>query len=164
MGDTGHADFADKIWRGAATPEGASPEENAQTASRLYQEVWNKGDLNAVGEWIDLNFHQENNLIPGLPDGPNGYKQLVSTLRAAFPDLSIQLEQVLAEGDRVAARLKLAGTHKGAFLGISPTDKQVTIGGMQFLRFEDGKIVEAWGLSDLPGLMAQLQGGGGGRP
>jgi predicted ester cyclase len=86
--------------------------------------------------------------------------QSVAMFRSAFPDIQFTLDHILAEGDRVAIRLTGRGTHRGVFMGIAPTGKQVSFGGMAFIRLQNGKFAERWGLSDMPGLMQQLSGSG----
>ena len=83
-------------------------------------------------------------------------KELVMSFRSSFPDARITIEDIVAEGDLVAARLMEQGTHGGEFKGIPPTGRQVTYGSMTFLRIVDGKIVDHWGLLDMPSLLQQL--------
>ena len=78
-------------------------------------------------------------------------KEIVdSEARAAFPDLNVTVEEVMAEGDRVAARVTMRGTHRGEFQGIAPTGKRVEVRAMDMFRISDGKIVEHWGHADDP--------------
>jgi predicted ester cyclase len=83
-------------------------------------------------------------------------KELVTSFRQSFPDARILIEDIVAEGDLVAARLREQGTHAGAFQGIQPTGRRVTYGSMTFLRVVDGRIVEHWGLLDMPSLLQQI--------
>ena len=84
-------------------------------------------------------------------------KGKVELLRTAFPDLRYALEDVIAEGDLVAARYSWRGTHKGeAFLGIPPSGKTILVRGMDFYRLRDGKIVEHWDNVDELGMLSQL--------
>jgi predicted ester cyclase len=77
-------------------------------------------------------------------------------MRAAFPDLHLSVEDVITEGDRVAFRGVVRGTHQGAFLGIPPTGKQATIFAFDVVRIEHGKLIEHWGGPDLFTLLLQL--------
>ena len=81
---------------------------------------------------------------------------MVGAFRAAFPDLRVKNEDVIAEGDKVVARWTARGTHNGALMNIPPTGKQVTLKGIDVLRIEGGKIVERWGEFDALGMLHQL--------
>ena len=76
--------------------------------------------------------------------------------RSAFPDFHVTIEDQIAEGDRVATRWTMRGTHEGEFRGISPTGKQITVTGIGIFRFSDGKVVESWDNFDQLGMMRQL--------
>jgi predicted ester cyclase len=82
--------------------------------------------------------------------------QRLATMRSAFPDAALTVEDVVAAGDRVAFRSTLRGTHRGEFMGIPPTGRQFTIGLVDIIRIEDGKFVEQWGGPDMLGLLQQL--------
>ena len=126
-----------------------SAEENKAIVRRTYEEVWNKGNLVAANEFLAPNMVRH---APGTPKG----SFVVTTLRRAFPDLHITIEDMVAEGDKVATRWAFRGTHKGEFMGIPPTDKQVTFTGLEIARFTDGKCVEHWLNWDALGFMQQL--------
>jgi steroid delta-isomerase-like uncharacterized protein len=93
---------------------------------------------------------------PGQGPGPAGFKHFFTTLRRAFPDLSIQPEHVDATEDDIAFAYTITGTHRGDFLGVPPTGKRISARGLQIARFEGGKIVERWGSSDELGILKQL--------
>ena len=76
--------------------------------------------------------------------------------RATFPDVRITIEEMIAEGDKVAIRIVARGTHKGDLMGIAPTGRAVTVNEQHFVCFADGKIVEYWGVEDNLGMMQQL--------
>jgi steroid delta-isomerase-like uncharacterized protein len=90
--------------------------------------------------------------------GPEGVKTQVRALRAAFPDLAVTIEDVVAEGDLVAVRGTWRGTHQGAFRGVPPIGRRIELTGMAFWRVAGGQIRESWSLLDMPRLMRQLQG------
>jgi predicted ester cyclase len=73
-----------------------------------------------------------------------------------MPDLEFLIEDLFAEGDRVGFRVKIRGTHRGTFLGVAPTGKQLTVTAIDIARLEHGKIVDHWGEMDMAGLMRQL--------
>ena len=82
--------------------------------------------------------------MPGRFTGPDGIKRFSRKLRSAYPDYRIAVEDVIADGDRVAARWTLRGTQRGELLGIPPTGQPTTVEGVGWLRFADGKIAETW--------------------
>jgi steroid delta-isomerase-like uncharacterized protein len=96
----------------------------------------------------------------GQPDlaGPEGVKTQVRKLRAAFPDLTVTIEDLVAEGDLVAVRGTWRGTHQGTFRGVPPIGRRIQLSGMAFWRVAGGQIRESWNLIDMPTLMRQLQG------
>jgi predicted ester cyclase len=95
-------------------------------------------------------------LIDGVGHGPEAVKSNVKAFREAFPDLTWAIEDVVAEGDRVAMRLMLRGTHLGVFRGIAPTGRQVTMQEMVFWRLLDGRLHSGWFQADMLGLRVQL--------
>ncbi len=88
--------------------------------------------------------------------GPAALAQFLVPWRAAFPDLALTVEELVAEGDCVAARWTLCGTHRGAFLGQPPTGRRVTVVGTERYRLSGGRIVERWATVDTDGLLRQL--------
>ena len=131
-----------------------SKEENKAMVRRIFEEVIVKGNLSAVDEIMASNYVYH---FPGQDvKGPEGFKEFVKMMRTAFPDLSMTIEDQIAEGDKVATRETMRGTHKGDFMGIAATGKQVTFTGMVIVHFQDGKEVEAWGSPDMLGLFQQL--------
>jgi steroid delta-isomerase-like uncharacterized protein len=122
---------------------------------RRWCEVWNTGDLGAVGEFVVPDYVRHD---PNGPEvrGPEAERQLVAMYLGAFPDLHFTIEHLVAEGDMVLARLTARGTHRGELLGIPPTGKQVTLAVMDLFRLADGKIAEQWVTMDVLGLLQQL--------
>ncbi|MGH3086986.1 MAG: ester cyclase [Rubrobacteraceae bacterium] len=93
---------------------------------------------------------------PELPANLDGIKAFYAMMFSAFTDANVELHEVLSEGDEVAARYTFRAKHTGDFMGIPPTNKEVSMGGITILRLRDGKIVERWQNADLMGLMQQL--------
>lgn len=91
-----------------------------------------------------------------LPSGPDGFKQLVSVFRKAFPDVQFSIEDQIAEGDKVATRWTSRSTHKGEFMGIPPSGKAVVITGISIIQVAAGKIIESWNNWDRMGMMQQI--------
>lgn len=93
---------------------------------------------------------------PGQVPGPDGFGQLFTDLHTAFPDMEINIEQMVANEDNIAIAYTLTGTHQGPFMGFAPTGKRIKARGVQISKFADGKLVERWGSSDQLGMLQQL--------
>jgi steroid delta-isomerase-like uncharacterized protein len=132
-----------------------STEENKVRVSRLYEEIFNHKKLAVVDDCFAPNVI-DHSLPPGAPSGIEGVRQTIAMFLAAFPDLHLTLEDMIAEGDKVMARWTLRGTHQGASLGMPTTGKQVTMPGISILRFDDGKAAETWVIFDQLGMLQQL--------
>ena len=130
-------------------------EQNKVIVRRMYDEVVGQGKLDLIDELVDPDVveHEE---FPGIPPGREGGKEFFSMFRSAFPDLQFAVEDMVAEGDKVAARITIRGTHKGPFLDIAPTGKQITVDAIDIFRFASGKIVDHWGVTDQMSMMQQL--------
>lgn len=98
----------------------------------------------------------DHNAPPGLPAGPAGIAQLFATYRAAFPDVDFEVEDAIAEGDRVVLRYTFRGTHSGPLFGVPATGRQVSMQGISIYRVEGGKLQEAWVTYDLLSLLQQV--------
>jgi predicted ester cyclase len=94
---------------------------------------------------------------PNLPTNKEGLKQFIHLLWKGFPDIRITFEDIIIEGNKAAGRYYLAGTHKGEFVGLQPTDKQFKVSGMTVFSFRDKKIIGRWNLVDMMSLMEQLK-------
>ena len=92
----------------------------------------------------------------GQVAGPAGYRMFFSGMRAAFPDMAVALETMVANDDTIAFAYTLTGTHQGLLMGIPPSGKKVRIRGLQISKFKDGKMVERWGSSDELTLLKQI--------
>src|SRR5690348_8086479 len=104
-----------------------SLEANKAIVMQLYEEIFNKGDLDLANKLIAPNaINHDPQLPPGVPIGPQGLKAAVTMLRSAFPDDHHTIEDLVAEGDKVVVRLTHNGTHQGTFLGLPPTGKHIT--------------------------------------
>ena len=132
-----------------------STEENKSQFRRTYEEVLNRGDLSGVDELIAPTF-LNHEAPPGRDRGPESMRGLANMLRTAFPDLHFTIEELVAEGDVVAGRLTMSGTHEGPLMGMPPIGRSVQQDHMHFVRFRDGKAVEHWEVRDDLGMMQQL--------
>ena len=132
------------------------PAEQNKAAARRFLEETDRGNLDVIDELVSPDA-VDHNPFPGQAPGAEGVRQVFAMLKAAFPDMSQSIQDMVAEGDRVAIRSTLHGTHRGEFLGIPATGKQVALPGIDIIRFdEEGKMIEHWGLFDVPLLMQQL--------
>ena len=131
-------------------------EGNKNVIRRLFEEVWNKGNLQVTDELFTPNYAHHDASTPDVGRGPESEKKRATLYRTAFPDLRLTIEDVIAEGETVVARWSCRGTHKGDLNGIAPTGKQVTISGVSFARFTNGKMFEGFVNWDALSLMQQL--------
>lgn len=123
---------------------------------RFYDEVVNQGNLAAAEEVLGEEV-RDHGVPPMFPSGRAGFLQFAASLKGAFPDLHVTVEDLIAEGDRVAARVTVRGTHQGTLLGRLPaTGKAATWPGIDIFRIADGKIAERWNCRDLVSLLEQL--------
>src|SRR3712207_5954852 len=132
-----------------------SLEATKELVRRLVEEDLTPGDPAVADEIIADDFVDHTNQ-PGLQHGRESHKQVVALFHAAFPDVTWTIEDMVAEGDKVAARIPMRATHRGEFFGIPPTGRQVNISGTHILRIANGRIAEHWGNNDDLGLMQQL--------
>jgi steroid delta-isomerase-like uncharacterized protein len=130
--------------------------DNKAIARYLTEEVFNKGNLDAVEKVISPDFTHHDPNTREFNSGPNGYKQFFQRYRKAFPDLHITIEQQIAEGDLVVDRWIGEGTHQGELMGMAPTGKKVSISGITIHRIAGGKIVETWNNFDSLSMVQQL--------
>ena len=133
-----------------------SAEENKALVRRVFEQMFNEGNLDVADELLAPGYVDHDPSLPQDVHGPGGFKEYVGMYRAAFPDLHVQIQDQLAEGDRVATRWTGTGTHNGELAGITPTGKQVTLPGMEIVRIANGKLVEGWEGYDSGTLMRQL--------
>ena len=129
-------------------------EMNKTIVRRFMERTFNEGDLTIVDESLvpEGVDHQE-------PLGTNfatHLKAVITMLRSAFPDLHFEIHDMLAEGELVAFRSTMTGTHRGPFQGLPPTGKSISVAHMHFVRVVEGKTSDLWHVWDTAGLMRQL--------
>lgn len=131
-----------------------SAEENKEIVRQVINEVVNKGDLSLADKVLAKNYvyHFPTHDI----HGPEGFKEFVTTMRTAFPDLHVTIEEIMAEGEKVAARVIMRGTFKGELMGIAPTGKKLEFQEAVFVRFENGREVEAKAYGNMKSFNEQL--------
>jgi predicted ester cyclase len=133
-----------------------TPEQNKTIVRRIPEEVFNQGNLDVADELFAPDYIEHAEFPPGLPSSLPGFKQFVTLVRTAFPDFRYTIEDEIAEGDKVVARLTASGTQKGEFLGIPATGKQATWTEIHICRMADGQLVEHWVEVDNLGMLQQL--------
>ena len=131
-----------------------STEENKALPRRSYEEIYNEGKLDLADEIYDENF--VSHMSPSDLVGTKGIKDFALMLRNAFPDLEFKVEDQIAEGDKVATRWTVSGTHKGEYMGVAATGKFISNTGISLHRVFNGKIVESWIESDNLGVLQAI--------
>ncbi|MEX0790447.1 MAG: ester cyclase [Actinomycetota bacterium] len=133
-----------------------STEENKQTVRRYLDEVWNKGRIEASAAYLAPGYLRH--MGPGTdPLDIEGQRVRLQGFRSAFPDVSLVMEEMLAEGNLVAFRFTMSGTHRGPYQGIEPTGRRISVPGLDLVRLQDGLLTEHWGGADLNSLKGQLE-------
>jgi steroid delta-isomerase-like uncharacterized protein len=131
------------------------PKDTNIAAQEKFAEGVNSGNFDVFDEVVapDVVDHDP---APEQGPGPQGFKDMFATMRAAFPDMEVTPEHMTATEDDVALAYTITGTHQGDFLGVAPTGRKVTARGVQIGRFENGRLAERWGSSDQFAILQQL--------
>jgi steroid delta-isomerase-like uncharacterized protein len=133
-----------------------SEEKDNKAIMRQFWSVWEQGNIDLLDELLAPEYVNHTFATPDLPSGPEGVKEVVSMFRSGVPDLRVVIEDMIAEGDKVATRYALEGTHSGDLFGVAPTGRQLSIKSMTVERLSEGKIVEHWRVTDELDMMRQL--------
>jgi steroid delta-isomerase-like uncharacterized protein len=126
---------------------------------KRFHDVTNTGDAEIIAATIDEIVDPDvliRTPLPAKTTGAQALKEVFARLHAAFPDLHVTVEDLIAEGDKVAGRNSVTGTHRGEYMGVAPTGKTVTYNEIFIFRFAAGRISETWGVVDLFSQMKQL--------
>jgi steroid delta-isomerase-like uncharacterized protein len=131
---------------------------NKEIARRFREDLWNSGDLTIADEIVaaDCLFHARVPFATDFVRGPDAMRQLVLFYHLAFSDIRMTVDQVIAEGDTVAARWTGKGRHSGELMGLPAARGETVTNGIDFLRFDHGQIVEGWVVWDILSLIEQL--------
>ena len=132
-----------------------SPEENKAIVRRFWG-VWEEGNIDLVDELLAPDYLNHTPASPDQPTGPEGVKGLVAMFRSAMPDLKVIIEDMIAEGEKVATYYTLEGTHEGELFGVPPTGQRLSIKSIAVERVSDGRIREHWRVTDSLDMMQQL--------
>lgn len=122
----------------------------------VIEEFWNQGQLPLADELFASDYVRYDPAAPNIGTGPDAARQVVVAYRAAFPDLRLNIGDLLADGDKVVVRWTARGEHLGELRGVAPTGKEITTTGITIFRIADGRIAEEWVNWDTLGLLQQL--------
>jgi steroid delta-isomerase-like uncharacterized protein len=128
---------------------------NMVTVRKFFEVGPSKGDIAAADALLASDFSLH---VPLSAPGPGieAINNVITTCRAAFHGLTVTIDDMVADGDKVTCRFTARGTHNGEFMGLPPTGKAIVMTGIEIFRLENGKIAELWGEANLMGLMQQL--------
>lgn len=129
--------------------------QNKALVRRFIDEVYNQGRPEIIDELFADDYVDHTASTEQAP-GPSGARQIYDVFHAAFPDLRVEIHDLVADDDLVTYRSTMSGTSKGPLMGAAPTGNRIEITSMVFLRIRDGRVVERWEQMDLLGLMLQL--------
>jgi steroid delta-isomerase-like uncharacterized protein len=130
--------------------------DHAATMRSIYERI-STGDIAGFGNLVADDFAERLGGVPGIPPTKEGMLEFFRTLLTAFPDLRLDVEDLIASGDKAVARVKVTGTHKGEFMGVPPTGTRVDMQLIDIDRFDGaGLLCEHWGVADTLSLMQQL--------
>ena len=130
-------------------------EDHQAILTRILDEAWNQGNIDVVDELVATEYAYHDPQYPES-EGVEGYKQRVSTYRSAFPDIHFTVEDMIAEGDKLAFRWSSTGTQTGDLPDIPATNRTTSVWGIGIVRIVNGKIVEEWVVWDTLGMMQNL--------
>ena len=140
----------------SAEPDTRTTEQNKATARRWSEELWSQGKLDVADEIISPDYQRHDPGDPFPARGPEDVKRIVKMLRGMLPDLRIEVEAIVAEGDMVVSRYTATGTDTVGYMGMPATGKPIRTPAIQMFRFRDGKITESWAARDDLGTLRQL--------
>lgn len=134
----------------------ASETDSKTVVRRFIEEIVNDGNYEVADDLIAETYTRHD---PGMPDeqhGPSEFVEIIETFREAFPDVKVEMEELIAEEDLVVFRATESGTHEGPFIGVEPTGNSFEMNGLVMHRVEDGKVTETWAHWDTLGMVRQL--------
>jgi steroid delta-isomerase-like uncharacterized protein len=129
---------------------------NKALVRRFYTEVYVDWNMAMVDEVVSPRF-TSHDWPEGGATGPQAFRDYYAAIRAAVPDARYEVDDLIADDDRVVVRWRLVGTHEGEFRGIAPTGRAITLKGIAIYRVHDGKLMERWVVSDLYGLLEETR-------
>ena len=133
-----------------------SIEQNKYLVDAFIQDLFTKGDLDAVDRYLDPHFVDHDPPLADGPPGREGLRMAAAMFREALPDWHSDLDLLVAEGDIVVEVFTASGTHRGELMGVPGSGKTLTLRGINVFRIDGDRIVERWGRLDQLGLFQQL--------
>jgi predicted ester cyclase len=130
--------------------------DNKDLVRRYLHTVWEEGNIDRSDAFLAPSYRRHTG-AGATPLDAEGQRARLKGFRSAFPDVHLQIEDMLAEGDLVAFRFTFEGTHRGSFQGIEPTGVRVRASGLDIVLVEEGRLAEHWGGVDLTSLVQQLR-------
>lgn len=130
---------------------------NKELVGRFYKEVYGDWNMALVDEVVSPQFISHD-WPKGSPTGPQGFRNFYSAIRSALPDARYEVDDLIAEDDKVVVRWRLLGTHKGDFRGIAPSGRPIALKGIAIYRVVRGKLMERWVVTDLYGVLEEIRG------
>lgn len=121
-----------------------------------FNKLWNRGELDCISEIIDCNYINHSPGGRNPEPGPSGLKPIIEEIRAGFPDLNYEIEDLIITKDKVVARVTMTATHLGELWGINPSGAKIKVNQINIEKISNGKIVEHWRVTDELLLMKQL--------
>jgi steroid delta-isomerase-like uncharacterized protein len=131
-------------------------DENKTIAKSFMEDCWNRGDLGKLETVVAKDCRYHDPVFPSLTSGLDSLKKHISACRTGFPDLRFTVDDMIAERNEVVIHWTARGTHKGHFLGMSPTNRSAAVSGTDIYKIEGGRIVEQWSDWNLLSLLEQL--------
>ena len=140
----------------AGNAAGNGKADSMKAAYKAVSEAWDAGNVDVFDKYIAVN-SVDHNPMPGMPQGLAGMKEMAKVLKTAYPDMKSVNQDFRVDGDILTVRWSMSGTNSGPFMGMPPTNKKISdIGGIDQVRWENGKFVEHWGYMDEHKMMQQL--------
>ena len=127
-----------------------------EVTQRVYDEIANQGNLDLIDEIFDDDFVEHEELPAGMPRDKEGVRMFFTMSRNAFPDFRMTVEDIIQEGNKVVARVRASGTHKGEFMGMPATGNKFDVALIDISEFRDDKLIGHWGVMDMAAMMEQL--------
>ena len=124
--------------------------------TRIVEEAFNQGDLDAFEELISDDFVEHEDLPPDMPQGKAAPRAMVTMMRDGFSDFRVAVEDMLQDGNKVVTRSRFSGTHDGEFMGIPPTGKRFDVAVIDIIEFRNDQAIAHWGVMDNAAMMEQL--------
>jgi predicted ester cyclase len=140
----------------ASASERSAVARNEAAAREYFDHVWSRGEIGRLDHLLAPTYVNHTPSFGRPPSGPEGLKPIVVALRAAFPDLHYTIEDIIATPDHVVARVRMQGTHLGPLGDLQPAGRSIDVLQINIERFENGRIVEHWRVTDELALMKQL--------